>query len=273
MTAFDLVDNEIMPRNLQLRDLCSRARKRMLFLPPRPIPIPPRRANPQDASPLLRLPPELRLAVWHACFPTQVLHILSTEDGTIRVELCAALADTSDFQGSTHPHDCGATRWGHAHLSLLYTCRRIYSECIDLLYRRTVFDFSRSPRALTRMPGWLPAAHRARIAHVSVGLQFFRPLYLKAKKNTGQREKLWVDVWRALAALEGLEWLHFEMSLGFNYPVLVAEWKGLEASILALVRPVTRPSHFELILPFPADAATEDATLPCTITRRLRPPP
>lgn len=111
----------------------------------------------------------------------------------------------------------------------------------------------------------------ARIAHVSIGLQFFRPLYLK-KKNTRQREKLWVDVWKALAALDGLEWLWCEMSLGFNYPVFVAEWRGLEASILAPVRTVTRPTRFELILPFPADTATEVDTLPCTITRRLSPP-
>ncbi|RYO85863.1 hypothetical protein DL762_005010 [Monosporascus cannonballus] len=85
--------------------------------------------------------------------------------------------------------------------------------------------------------------------------------------DPGKFEILWVDIWEALAAMEGLKWLRVELRIAM--PHLAPEWTEREWTLWEGIKKVTRPSHFELILPFPAAASTREETLPCTIIRRV----
>lgn len=112
----------------------------------------------------------------------------------------------------------------------------------------------------------LPAAHIAHISRINLHWELYHPLILTAK-HPGKYEILWMDIWDTLAAMEGLKWLRVELSLA--RPHQASEWTELEWSLWEGVKKVTHTSHFELVLPFPAAASTQEETLPCTIIRRL----
>ncbi|RYP54764.1 hypothetical protein DL768_000492 [Monosporascus sp. mg162] len=143
---------------------------------------------------------------------------------------------------------------------------KTYFECIYTLYRETCFDFSHAPRCVTVMSERLPATHVAHISQINLNWELYRPLFLNVK-DPGKYEILWVDIWEALAAMEGLKWLKVELRLA--QPHQASEWTELEWTLWEGIKKVTHPSHFELILPFPAAASTREETLPCTIIRRV----
>ena len=268
-----------MSPSLTFHELLAKARKLVPFLPPPPIS--PRRAKEQDASPLYsQLPPELRQMIWEICFCGHTVHISQS-----RKKLCAKGCIELDVNGAPargFHNDCSRINQPSTpsdYISLLLTCKRMYIsrliysppttnhltsyfECISTLYRETLFDFSHSPRAITNMSQRLPAIHIAHISRVNLYWISYYPLMLHSKKPR-KDAILWVDVWDALAAMEGLKWLRFELTLFQTTPV--EEWEGLEWTLLVGVRKVTRPSHFELILPFPAAALVGEEPLPCTI--------
>lgn len=141
-----------------------------------------------------------------------------------------------------------------------------YFEYITTLYRETSFDFSHGPGSVAFIPKHLPASHVALISQVNLDWELYHPLRLKAKKP-GPQEVAWAGIWDGLEAMEGLEWLRVELRLAV--PPDAPEWTGLEWTLWEAIRKVTRPSHFKLILPFPAAAETREETLPCKITRRV----
>lgn len=141
-----------------------------------------------------------------------------------------------------------------------------YFECINTLYRETSFDFSHAPRCLAIMLDRRPATHIAQIAQINLKWELYWPLFLK-EKNPGKDEILWVDIWNVLAAMEGLKWLRVELELA--QPHQAPEWTEIEWTLWEGIKKVTRPSHFELILPFPAATSTREEALPCTVIRRV----
>lgn len=94
----------------------------------------------------------------------------------------------------------------------------------------------------------------------------YHPMYLKSKKPS-KDAALWVETWETLAAMEGLNWLRYRLKI--SMPHLAPEYTEQEWTLWEGVRKVTRPSHFELILHFPAAESTREETLPCTIIRRV----
>jgi len=116
------------------------------------------------------------------------------------------------------------------------------------------------------IPERLPATSVSLISKVNLKWDHYQPVWL-TKKKLGKREILWVGVWKALAAMEGLEWLRVELRL--VQPLDASIWTDLEWTLWEGIKKVTSPSHFELILPFPAAASTREETLPCTIIRQV----
>ncbi|PON19213.1 hypothetical protein C2W62_03910 [Candidatus Entotheonella serta] len=133
-----------------------------------------------------------------------------------------------------------------------------------------MFDFTCAKGALANLSKRLPAAHLASISRVNLSWILSHPLYFEGLKN-GKNEVLWVATWEALAAMEGLEWLRVEVEIKMFYPREAEEYTEREYTLWELIKKVTRPSHFELILPFPAAESTREETLPCTIIRRIAP--
>ncbi|EEY15057.1 predicted protein [Verticillium alfalfae VaMs.102] len=248
--------------------LMTKARNFVPFLPP--LPISPRFAKEQDASPLYsQLPVEVRQMIWQSVFGEHhAVHIYLSRN-RIRAKECTQvdLEDTSTWG----PHYRGAcsqpgTRSQCDHVSFLLTCKKIYFEWIYTLYRGTLFDFSQSPRSLPLLYNRLPTTHVACISHVNLTWDLYRTLYLESK-NPGKDEVLWLRIWDALAAMEGLAWLKFALRLNPAAQAWEHEWTERESMILSSIKKVTRPSFFEVTLPFPAAASTQEETLPCTIIR------
>lgn len=132
-----------------------------------------------------------------------------------------------------------------------------------------MFDFSSAPGSLIYIPERLPAHHVAHIAHVSISYLLYHPLYLHSEKPS-RDAVYWVKIWETLAAMEGLGWLRFALTI--SMPHQAPEYTEQEWTLWEYVRKVTRPSHFELILPFPAAESTREETLPCNVIRRVREP-
>lgn len=270
-----------MSLSLNFHRLLANARKLVPFLPPQPIS--PREAKEQDASLLYsQLPPELRRMIWDTYLRGHTVHIHRSRE-RLRAKECLKWDADDVVAPGPHYDVCGRANILCDHISLLLTCKKMYIsclicsrpstnhlisyfECIYAVYRETFFDFSHAPRCLTVMAERLPATHVAHISQINLTWELPWPLFLKAK-NTGKREILWVDIWDALAAMKGLQWLRVELRL--SRPLQAPEWTEREWTLWEGIKKVTRPSHFELILPFPAAASTREETLPCTVIRRV----
>ncbi|MBE3049183.1 hypothetical protein IMZ48_43135, partial [Candidatus Bathyarchaeota archaeon] len=204
--------------------ILANARKLVPFLPPKPIS--PLTAKDQDALLLSRLPLELRELIWERCFYGYAVHVVPSR-GKVHARVCREWDD-----GLRGPHfdSCGhKKRIECDFISLLLTCKKMYVacpicsrptanhlisyfECIHPLYRRTSFDFSHCPTALPLMPKRLPASHLALVSQVNLKWEIFRPFYLKSKK-LHENAIFWLEMWKALAAMGGLEWLSVELRI------------------------------------------------------------
>ncbi|EOD44975.1 hypothetical protein UCRNP2_8330 [Neofusicoccum parvum UCRNP2] len=145
---------------------------------PRPLTAcgPARPLDPQPASPLFRLPAELRLRIFHEVLGGNVLHLLlkprrvghvvcNDGDGDAGRRCIATSMESREhvfFDGYTtrsktihktyDPDSCADRKAfaiaGHSlpqstlSISLLLSCRRAYCEAIDILYKDNVFDFN-----------------------------------------------------------------------------------------------------------------------------------
>ncbi|KAI9163909.1 Leucinostatins biosynthesis cluster protein T [Paramyrothecium foliicola] len=87
---------------------------------------------------------------------------------------------------------------------------KIYFDCLHILYRETRFDFSRYPSCIAGGFKRLRPRQVALISKIYLRLDYPIPLGLIQKPH-GKRERLWVNIWKALATMEGLNWLRVEM--------------------------------------------------------------
>ena len=262
-----------------LHNLFTNARKLVPFLPPKPI-SPHTAKDQQNALLVARLPTELRQMIWDTYFHGHAVHIYAQRE-KLHARECLEWG-MDDASLGPHSGSCGRKKIRCDHISLLLTCKKMYIscppcsrpstnygtsyfECIYTLYRVTSFDFSQGARSLAITPERLPV-NISLIRKVNLKWEHYDLLWLKERK-LGKREKLWIGVWKALATMEGLEWLRVELTI--TRPWEGPLWTEKEWTLLEGVKAVTRPSHFELILPFPAADSTREETLPCTITRRL----
>ena len=223
--------------------------------------------------------------IWERSFYGYAVHVC-VRGGKVRSTVCLGWDNGirgPHFHVGPQSEPCGREKLIRCdYISLLLTCKKMYIsrlicsrpsanhlvsyfECLHPLYRKTFFDFSHSPPTLPLMPKRLPATHLALISQVNLKWEIFAPLMLDSRK-LNKEEILWVGMWKALAAMEGLEWLSVELRI-----VAAAweaeEWTKREWTLWEGVKAVTRSSHFELILPFPAAASTREETLPCTVIR------
>lgn len=199
--------------------------------------------NPQSTSNLLTLlPPEIRQMIWAHVFGADTLHLVQVKD-KIRHVRCAESSPSL----TQHRHCCPLTpaRWrvydgrvpGHSDRLLyphthellpenlsdsgagvLRTCRAVYAETADLLYRNSTFDVddlftfiafaqSISPRRLRAirkltvqwMPVWQPLT----------GQDHPGSIYAHTHSDA-----LWMQFWATVASLPALRELRLSIDLG-----------------------------------------------------------
>ncbi|KAK0385782.1 hypothetical protein NLU13_6959 [Sarocladium strictum] len=239
--------------------------KRFVFGDPKPITPNSERDNPQLSVLLLhRLPFEIRSQIWNAYFyspATVKVHIVgyATQAAECLVE------DQQSFHPKSHL-ECHRLKQKRDRLNLLLTCKRIYFECAPLLYETTMFDFSSTLYTISNFRKLIPAHHFACISQVSILiLATWKTLAAPAdKENENGQTRQWPLIWETLAAMTNLRWLRFEVRL-VSYDSYVGVWVKNMDEALRPVKMVTKPSHFELILPF--DVGDWARELPCQVVR------
>ncbi|KAF2231577.1 hypothetical protein EV356DRAFT_506793 [Viridothelium virens] len=195
-----------------------------------------------------RLPAELRREIF-----CQAL-------GGLYISLKMTRGDSAHFNYSIWPAEDRLKQWDHPlfqnkmgydaftcrkqFLSLLLTCRQIYSEAIDVLYSQNVFDMPWAT-VLVHFPQILPTPRLNAIRHLYVDC------HLPSVPGRGQTDKSWKEIWCSLAAMHGLQELYFRIMLDWVYK---QDWLELEPKVLEPVKTVRDPREFEVLLPF-AEAA------------------
>ncbi|KAL2813464.1 hypothetical protein BDW59DRAFT_176739 [Aspergillus cavernicola] len=103
-------------------------------------------------------------------------------------------SDSSDVRSRPTP----AERRGVRVLAVLRSCRRVYTETINLLYEKNTF-YIENPRTLLELPNYMP----------QVRLSSFRHLYLQStwygNFTSNDRLSRWKEVVDAMETLDGLK--------------------------------------------------------------------
>ncbi|OAX77624.1 hypothetical protein ACJ72_08075 [Emergomyces africanus] len=112
------------------------------------------------------LPPEIRYLIFEALLGNRVLHVtIRHHDGYRALKACrqTGVSWERKFWGTvfrgysdnvTVDCQCGPGSEDSLSLDILRTCRRIYSECVPILYARNIFNFHKDadPGILTSRP-------------------------------------------------------------------------------------------------------------------------
>ncbi|RHZ49402.1 Zn(II)2Cys6 transcription factor domain-containing protein [Aspergillus thermomutatus] len=216
----------------------------------------------QHASVFFRLPREIRDIIYGQIliFPVTVhLAYVGTKTRRFRSFLCQ-LSEDEQPEKRLHPL-CRRCRVNHHRcsprnaptsfdvtarsssevrsqarvLALLRSCRRVYDETVDMLYRENTF-YIENPRTLLELPSSLSRA----------GLSTFRHLYLESARygedTPSDRLARWAAVVRVLERLDGLETLVVILRpmFGLDWEVEALE-KPLEAARLPVLRVLRDP--------------------------------
>ncbi|KAI5360380.1 hypothetical protein Slin15195_G083040 [Septoria linicola] len=227
------------------------------------------------------IPAELRLMIWeYALAPDSerdVLHI-DLGDGNLKQVRCY---ESVDHNMLGFRHQCWHTVWTREKRnqrfwadnevidgirkirSLLLTCKLLYVESVELLYRLTIFDFRRSDTIL-----WLPAVilpHRFQdIRHIRLSTAFVCPVQLRDPVVVSSDAYLHPDdAERWFAECDILSGLHQLQTLG----ITVAFWP------LTPGRPeqVDEDSVIAVLTPLKALHATQyRVTITEQLTNRIR---
>lgn len=202
-----------------------------------------RPVDPQPACDLLRrLPPEIRQMIWGYVFGADTVHLVQIKDKVKHVR-CAHPAPSL----TQHRHCCPLTpaRWRvydgrvpghsdrllypHTHdllpdnlsdsgAALLRTCRAIYAETADLLYRNSTFDVDDLYTFIAFAQGICPRRLRS-IRRLTVQwMPVWQPLSGQDHKESifahTHSDALWIQFWSRVASLPALQELRFSIDLG-----------------------------------------------------------
>ncbi|KAF7871776.1 hypothetical protein EAF04_003883 [Stromatinia cepivora] len=233
---------------------------------------------------LTKLPVELRKSIWELCLGGRRLHFtIAHYRGEKQSRLVHIVCHEKPNHQGCFSHwlplelpfnDDGnmiaAHPWQNSKfLSLVLTCRRIYSEAIDCLYANNTFDLS--VYCIRILPSLL----------LPQRLNAIRSLHLKWEtvdgppappSSKGFWEPFWgdwVNTWKILAGIKSLSALHVELTgnVFFNTDQWMGYRRDEKVLILQPVRDVAGPATFHVLFPFnlPPDDPSLKA-LPCSIS-------
>ncbi|KAF2492917.1 hypothetical protein BU16DRAFT_564219 [Lophium mytilinum] len=180
----------------------------------------------QAQSPLFgkRFPAELRIAIYEAVLgdPVRLMHIVPHEDGSKRVghRRCIEL----DCPYPTWQHKCFGKyedergmhhrRTPQTHdklLSLLVSCRLIYSDAIGILYTANYFSL-KGARGMLEMRSIVPAPQWHAIRYLHVSTLFLTPRSYWLHQDFPPENYInWADGCKALQKLQNIRSIRFEI--------------------------------------------------------------
>ncbi|KAF2628373.1 hypothetical protein BU25DRAFT_34285 [Macroventuria anomochaeta] len=157
------------------------------------------------------------------------------------------------------------------HLSLVRSCRRMYSECIYYLYAHHTFSLLHATHLLA-LPKHIPEQRLNTIQHLRLRWQIRALPYLRRGNSSkyAYREDTenWERGWEILASMKGLKTLSVMLVDPSQHGIWENNWLELEGVILEPVKKA-RVAEFEVVLPY-ASCDTERDMGSCGV--RLRRP-
>lgn len=197
----------------------------------------------QSDSPFFqKLPAEIRLMIYNYAFGDETIHLVQLK-GKIRHVRCQHTS--SSLENNRHCCPITPARWrvndgrvaghtdrllyphthallpemlSHSSLSLLRTCRAMYTEAADIPYRNAVFDVDDLHTfiafSLTICPDRLQAIKRLTVQWTPV----WEPMAGEEQRSSiyshTHNDRLWALFWTRVASLRGLEELQLSLDLG-----------------------------------------------------------
>lgn len=191
---------------------------------------------------LRRLPPEIRQMVWGYVFGADTVHLVQIKDKVKHVRCvnpapsltqhrhCCPLTPArwrvydgrvpghSDRLLYPHTHDLLPDNLSDSGAALLRTCRAIYAETVDMLYRNSTFDVDDMYTFIAFTQNICPRRLRS-IRRLTVQwMPVWQPLSGQDHKESifahTHSDALWIQFWGRVASLPALEELQFSIDLG-----------------------------------------------------------
>jgi len=219
---------------------------------------------------LSTLPPELRQKIWRNCLGGMTLH-LEFRDRRLCHILCLSptpgSCDTFGGAGGCWQFSNPDANHPKRHLlSILLSCRQIYSEAIYHLYADNDF--------VTIYPEFvhdLPQILRPQRINAIRSLRFkwyniYSPPFPSPFPGMQAKNTYWTTIWKNLADMKDLRKLRVKLIVGGP------EWEDMKSqdadALLEPITAVTTPKNFELSLPFENKSDNQPwESLPCRIRR------
>lgn len=223
----------------------------------------------QTQSPLFStLPPEIRHQIFREVVADQVISLFLEPRPPHTLRLCdCSISPEVDLR-------LPIARGGW--IGLLQSCRRIYSETIDLIYSANTF-YAHNEFTLTYLGNKIPASRYQKIK--SVHLKTFCPSPRHTHVPAYGDLDPSMEVWGVLARMKGLEKLTIEMG-GREWMEGVRWWDGTdvrawtasEAFFLQRLDVIKQVKDLRLLLSWPQGIHPMEAVVPlCQIERRWPP--
>lgn len=181
-----------------------------------------RKAYDQTQAPLLRLPAELRNAIFQQVIGGFILHLVTYRQGIHHVtcsgdESCSGcqtrslMLEVHDMKRQKVAAWTRLFRSAASLLSLLKTCRTIYSEAVGLLYSTNTFDFADLFTFLDFVAA-IPPARANQVQHINLSWLFRHTIYACVGFLPLFHRSTWEDVWTTMATLRGLRSLRVQLA-------------------------------------------------------------
>jgi len=195
-----------------------------------------------------------------------VLHVIGLHQrlGFIRCKARGVLDSGLHSCWNTVPPEGSAPEPGR--LSLLKTCRQVYSEAIDILYARNSFDVNHL-NSLLYLSSTIPAQRLNTIRSLQLTWDFPCPLYTvhSTSRYPPDTETTWEEVWRVIARMKGLRDIRVQLTIARIYTNLIL---NSEVRLLEPLRAVKPANVFEVHVSWPGrEGMSEMKDVPFRIQR------
>lgn len=206
----------------------------------------PLNANPQNTSWLFNLPKEVRLMIYEEVLGGMVFHIVRRKD-KLGHKLCKGSGDpeqciSNHCRGFKIQSGVHAGRGNGGLIQTLQTCRKVYSEAINILYSNNVFNFDSLESFVSFSCEILPQ-RLDNVRRIQLDFRFnLSVLYTECTPRTNWPR--WERTWRIIASMVALQ----EVRMRFSWPEMT-KFAREELRVLEPLQLVTGLKLFEVTMP------------------------
>ncbi|KAK0123749.1 hypothetical protein ONS95_008756 [Cadophora gregata] len=208
-------------------------------------------------SPLLSLPREVRNMIWRHLMGGMIIHLWIDEDygKKLRGSYCWAEDENCRLRCRAWLQKKGTIKWPTIGVwGFAMCCAQAYTESIPYLYELNAFD-TRSPEVVCRLPRLISAPKINAITSFTFCWTLPKPPSLspvsrrhcheekfeEAKRGCNGYQREWIQTWKCLAAMQGLDFLRIEINI-VGREAVTGTWEAADFYIMTVVK-IPRTLH------------------------------